>query len=526
MSGIVKNYESLIGGFEVTGITVTTFTSILDGTAGRQNTNESWDAKRAGAGNSSWYDAAATGMRMSSSTGDESNPWRTFRPSMVLFDTSAIGSSTIISATFQIALNNKTDDFSDSVTLVNATPASTSALVNADWQQYGTTKQTADKTIASFTVDGSYNTMALNSTGLAAIDKTGITKYGLNFTSIVDNNEPDWISDGVTVLSVHGTPGGINPPQLVVTHTSPAGNADTHTKGSGADVQIFTTTGSRTWVKPSWVTTVYIEVIGGGGGGGGGVATGSASGGGGGAMARGVYDANALPATLTVAVGATGAKGYSDFGGTLSDGTAGGTSSVTGSGFTLSAYGGGGGSRGTNGEYRGGGGGGGTATAGGTVSESVTGGNGGDPDIQGSTQGDSLGGRGGKGGTGSNGYSAEFGGGGGGIGGATNSKQATKGGASIYGAGGGGGGLGNPGSNNEAGFWSSYTPGEGILGASGDGISRSYGCGDGGSGANASSAHGRDGGAPGGGGGGGSYHSSEGGNGGVGARGEVRIFSW
>ena len=47
------------------------------------------------------------------------------------------------------------------------------------------------------------------------------------------------------------------------------GNADTHIKGSGADIQIFTTTGSsRTWVKPSWATMVYMEVIGAGAGGG------------------------------------------------------------------------------------------------------------------------------------------------------------------------------------------------------------------------------------------------------------------
>ena len=67
------------------------------------------------------------------------------------------------------------------------------------------------------------------------------------------------------------------------------GNADTHTKGSGADVQIFTTTGSgRTWVKPSWATTVYIEAIGAGGGGGGGAQETSSladSGGGGGGAA-------------------------------------------------------------------------------------------------------------------------------------------------------------------------------------------------------------------------------------------------
>ena len=65
------------------------------------------------------------------------------------------------------------------------------------------------------------------------------------------------------------------------------GNADTHTKGSGADLQIFTTTGSnRTWVKPSWVTMVYMEVIGGAGGGGGGASTQAGGGGGGGGISR------------------------------------------------------------------------------------------------------------------------------------------------------------------------------------------------------------------------------------------------
>ena len=48
-----------------------------------------------------------------------------------------------------------------------------------------------------------------------------------------------------------------------------ASTADTHTITDTADIQIFTTTGSnRTWAKPSWATTVYIECIGSGGGGG------------------------------------------------------------------------------------------------------------------------------------------------------------------------------------------------------------------------------------------------------------------
>ena len=72
------------------------------------------------------------------------------------------------------------------------------------------------------------------------------------------------------------------------------------------NVQVFTTT-SSTWTKPAGCTRVYIEVIGAGAGGGGGHANASGAGGGGGAMARGIYDADALPATVTVAAGAGGA---------------------------------------------------------------------------------------------------------------------------------------------------------------------------------------------------------------------------
>ena len=125
------------------------------------------------------------------------------------------------------------------------------------------------------------------------------------------------------------------------------GNANTHTKGSGADIQIFNAaTSSGVWVKPSWATTVYIEVIGGGGAGsGGGMQNGastSGGGGGGGAMARGVYDASALPSSLTVVVGATatGGNGATSVG-VGSPGVDGNFSEVTGSGFILKAWGGG-----------------------------------------------------------------------------------------------------------------------------------------------------------------------------------------
>ena len=521
MSGIVKNHEALIEGVPTI---VTTFTPTLDGQVGRENVNESWSAKRSAAGNVSAYGGTAWAIRMASSS-DASNRWRTFRPAMCLFDTSSIGSGTIISATFQVALNNKTDSFSDSMSLVNATPASNSALANADWADFGTTKQASDKTIASFSVDGSYNTMELNATGLAAINKTGITKYGFTFTSLVDNSEPTWASDQTGVLSVQAAL-GTNPPQLVVTHTQSGGNPDTHTTNDTADVQIFTTTGStRTWVKPSWANTVYIEVIGAGGSGGGGSGNSSArsgGGGGGGAVARGIYDAKSIPASLTIVVGAGspgGAGGSSGNAGV--DGTAGGTTSVTSGTFTLSAFGGGFGFKGSTDSTRGGGGGGGGTGSVGLNGTSNTGANGGGPDIQGSTHGNSLGGRGGKGGSNSggavDGFNAEYGGGGGGNNG---------GGSSIFGAGGGAGGGGYAG-----GAWGSYTAASGA--AAGQppavGVSRSYGCGGGGASNNGGNSP-RDsanGGTPGGGGAGGTHHdNTQAGAGGAGARGEVRIFSW
>jgi hypothetical protein len=95
-----------------------------------------------------------------------------------------------------------------------------------------------------------------------------------------------------------------------------------HIPGAKSDTQIFYSQGSiQTWQKPRGAKFIHIFAIGGGGGGGGGgvvTSTGTRAGGGGGGSAgfcRGFYPAFLLPDILYVQVGAGGAGGASQTGG-------------------------------------------------------------------------------------------------------------------------------------------------------------------------------------------------------------------
>ena len=105
-----------------------------------------------------------------------------------------------------------------------------------------------------------------------------------------------------------------------------------------ASTTIYATTTSGTWVKPSNLRYVIVELVGGGGGAGGSTDAYFASGGGaGGGYAKKVIPASALGATETVTIGAGGSAGV---GSTNSAGGVGGTTSF---GSYVSATGGSGG---------------------------------------------------------------------------------------------------------------------------------------------------------------------------------------
>jgi len=301
--------------------------------------------------------------------------------------------------------------------------------------------------------------------------------------------------------------------------------------GNPIDFQRFTTTGSNlTWTKPPHAKIVWIETIGAGGSGG---TDAGSGGGGGGAFAWACFSAAALESTMTIRVGAGG-----DVGSTAGDGEAGEASTVTNdSKIILQAFGGGQGKQGAGHPDNGGGGGGGggTASVGQYGLNAQNRGHGGEPTLSGfstdADQGETIGGRGGKGGNNREaGHSSEYGGGGGGGGGSgysgSGALHGMNGGSSLFGAGGGGGQgrFGGSAQGGQGGVWGSYTVGGNAATGTGDGadgVSRDFGCGNGGNGGG-NDGYGGNGGIPGGGGGGGNATSGQG----NGARGEVRIWAW
>jgi hypothetical protein len=144
---------------------------------------------------------------------------------IALFDTSTLGDVVISSATLSlyddnVVLINTDNDGDDTVNIVSSNPASDTDIVNGDYDTLGTTLYAAAVDFGSLTTNA-YNDFALNSTGIAAIDTAGISKFGvreghdLNDVAIAVNTQNNW---QVHSADVTGT---TQDPKLVVVHAAP-----------------------------------------------------------------------------------------------------------------------------------------------------------------------------------------------------------------------------------------------------------------------------------------------------------------
>ncbi len=146
-----------------------------------------------------------------------------FDRSMTLFDTSSLTSGATISATIvELYVTGKYDDRNgggggpDKVNCVSATPASNTAIAKADYPNFGTTRFATDIDITGMSLNA-YNTWTCVAAGLAAVSKTGVTKFGWRTAGDIDDNAgPNSLyTSGIGTHSADAA----NDPKMTVTYT-------------------------------------------------------------------------------------------------------------------------------------------------------------------------------------------------------------------------------------------------------------------------------------------------------------------
>lgn len=205
--------------------------SPVDGEVIRNGQDVIWSTLRSGAGNAS----SDTGAEIDISHVDANattNQYRGIERGIFLYDTSAIDDADAIdSATLSLYVTVKTNDHSGEASvnsasvIVASTPASDNALVDADYSQLGSTDFGRTQKQADLTLNA-YEDVALNSSGLSNISKTGLSKFGATSGWDFDNLDPHnngiiWASGGMQRIQVSSADvaGTTQDPKLVVEHS-------------------------------------------------------------------------------------------------------------------------------------------------------------------------------------------------------------------------------------------------------------------------------------------------------------------
>ena len=122
-----------------------------------------------------------------------------------LFDTSALGTDTISGATLSLYVSATRDDDNDAEAFINvyeATPAGTTALINDDFDQVGSTAGASNIDITGITT-GQYLDIPLNSTGIGWIDGSGVSKFAMREGHDASNVEIAPGASKISRVSVH-----------------------------------------------------------------------------------------------------------------------------------------------------------------------------------------------------------------------------------------------------------------------------------------------------------------------------------
>lgn len=194
-----------------------TESTCMDGYVRSVNQTGTWANERAASAGTLAATDSATLQLIASVTGGPI--WSIYRW-FILFDTSSLGDeNTIVSATLSFnGASSITDTDSFSICIVSSSPASDTTLGVDDYNDVGTTEFASRMTYAAWQGSG-YNDFALNASGLAAITKTGISKFGARSSGDLDNTAPT----GINVINADSADatGTSEDPKLAVVNIEP-----------------------------------------------------------------------------------------------------------------------------------------------------------------------------------------------------------------------------------------------------------------------------------------------------------------
>lgn len=138
------------------------------------------------------------------------------------FDTSSIPDDAIItSATMSIYINwHSVSLGTHQLVAVSFTPASTATIANADYANFGSTALCTPISVST----PAYNDFVLNSTGLALINKSGVTSLGVKLewdrAGVFGGT---WASGANNTINVNFADAGSNKPKLTVDYEVSSG---------------------------------------------------------------------------------------------------------------------------------------------------------------------------------------------------------------------------------------------------------------------------------------------------------------
>lgn len=202
-------------------------TTTVDGLVFDNQPDATFANKRSAAGDGAQPSAASNNTPLLGSAGTTDQYAQIWR-NVYLFDTSSIpDTDTISAATLSVfGTADKTDNFSQSATIVQSAPASNTNLVAGDYALANwtmTQQNNTDISIASWTINA-YNDFDLNATGQGNVSKTGVSKFGMVFSGDRTNTAPAWSASLNAFIGTYFADQALttNDPKLVVTHAAAA----------------------------------------------------------------------------------------------------------------------------------------------------------------------------------------------------------------------------------------------------------------------------------------------------------------